>query len=97
MNKRRVIVLGAVLFCTLFVVGAALAGIGNNYGVEWSVIAGGGQRSVGSSYAVHGTVGQPLVGPSTGSTYGVQSGFWYGVNVSRDYRICLPLLVRNQS
>ena len=97
MNKRKVLVLGSVLFCTLFVVGAALAGIGNNYGVEWNVIAGGGQRSVGSSYAVQGTAGQPVIGPATGSTYGVQSGFWYGVNVSREHRIYLPLTVRNQS
>ena len=95
MNKRRVIGLGAALLCTLLATGAVLAGIGTTYGVEWSVVAGGGARSVGSSYAVHGTVGQAAIGVSSGSSHGAHSGFWYGV--SGESHIYLPLVLRNYS
>jgi len=95
MNKQRVIVLGAALLCTLLATGVVLAGIGTTYGVEWSVIAGGGARSVGSSYAVHGTVGQAAIGISSGASYGAHGGFWYGV--SRESRIYLPLVLRDHS
>lgn len=95
MNKRKVIVLGAALLCTLLATGVVLAGIGTTYGVEWSVIAGGGARSVGSSYAVHGTAGQAAIDISSGSTYGARGGFWHGV--SRESRIYLPLVLRNHS
>ena len=95
MNKRKVIVLGAALLCTLLATGAVLAGIGTTYGVEWSVIAGGGGRSVGSSYAVHGTAGQAAIAVSSGASYSAHGGFWYGV--SRERRIYLPLVLRNHS
>jgi hypothetical protein len=48
-----------------------------------------------SSFQLNGTVGQPGVGTGlvTAGSYQVGPGFWYGVD--SDFRIYLPLVLRN--
>jgi len=67
--------------------GVALAGIGliltlpiaaalNGFNLWWHVVPGGGGSSSGGGFAVHGGVGQPIVGSSSGGGFGVTGGFW---------------------
>lgn len=60
------IVLSAVLVC-----GAAHAQT-----LEHGTLDAGGGLSIGGPYAVHGTVGQPDVGQSSGGSYLLRGGFW---------------------
>ncbi len=72
----------------LLTVGVALAS--NGASVEWSVVGGGGGRAEAGSYAVEGTVGQPVVGSATTNSSEVCSGFWCGATV--EYNLYLPLV-----
>jgi CSLREA domain-containing protein len=45
----------------------------------WHVIAGGGGQASSSSYAVHGSIAQPIVAESSSSGYRLSAGFWPGV------------------
>jgi hypothetical protein len=81
-----------VLLITALTAGSVSAAVGTTYAIDWNVIAGGGGQSVGASYAVHGTVGQPAVGPFYGSTYGIQAGFWYGF--WEEILVFLPLVLK---
>lgn len=49
-----------------------------NYRVDRYVIASGGGEMSSTGYSVNGTIGQPLVGSSSSSSYIVESGFWVG-------------------
>ena len=42
-----------------------------------SVIGGGGGRSVGGGSSLHGTIGQPATGLSSGTLYRLSGGFWW--------------------
>ncbi|GIV50345.1 MAG: hypothetical protein KatS3mg038_0866 [Candidatus Kapaibacterium sp.] len=46
--------------------------------VERSVFSSGAVRSTSGGVAVQGTIGQPIVGMSVGSSLGAFHGFWYG-------------------
>ncbi len=51
---------------------------GGVYQIEKSVIAGGGETSVGGQYSLTGTIGQAAAGTiSSGGTYRVFGGFWH--------------------
>lgn len=60
----------------LSLTGAALAASGPAIG--WQVIAGGGAPASGGAITLNATLGQPLIGPSTGGTVSLGSGYWYG-------------------
>lgn len=48
-----------------------------NYSLNWFTLAGGGGTSVGGTYQVTGTIGQPAAGgPLTGGSYSLTGGFW---------------------
>lgn len=50
---------------------------GGGYILEKSVVATGGAESAGGTYAVSGTIAQPVAGdPSIATGYIVQHGFW---------------------
>ena len=55
------------------------------------MLAGGGGRSVGTHYAMDGTLGQSIVGNSESGQYGMRSG--YG-QVWRDKLLYLPLITK---
>ncbi len=42
-----------------------------------SVIASGGEIMIGPSHTVIGTIGQPIIGVTTGASHAVGQGFWY--------------------
>ena len=76
MGIRR-IQLFALVLCAL-TTGSARAA----YDIPQHVIAGGGGTSAGGSYSLTGTIGQSVVGQSSGGSYVVNSGFWGGGAIS---------------
>jgi hypothetical protein len=61
------------------------------YDLSWYTIDGGGATfSVGGSYALGGSIGQPEAGSLSGGTYTLSGGFWSGTGSI--YRIFLPLV-----
>ena len=91
MNKRRMFQSSIALLSALVVVGAAWANATPS--IDWYVMGSGGDHAEAGSYALQGTIGQPVVGSTTG--WGVQlcSGFWcWGGSAYKTY---LPLVIRN--
>lgn len=52
---------------------------GGTFVIEKSVVAGGGGQTIGGTFKLDGTVGQPLAGTlSSGGAFSIASGFWGG-------------------
>ena len=95
MNKRTLLLGLAVLLVALLLVGAAMAQISAGFDLSWYVLAGGGEEAAGTDYALVGTLGQWVVGPSAGVDYDVNSGYWSAVSSLSGYTVYLPLLLCN--
>ena len=64
----------------------------NTYSLPWQVLGAGGGHASSATYTLDATIGQPLVGSSTGSASEMWAGFWVGVEGAlREY---LPLVLR---
>lgn len=79
----------------LLLTGHALAMSSTNYRLDWFVplTGGGGGPMQSANYAVNLTVGQSVIGAAASANYGVGLGYWYGAMTQ--YRIYLPLVLRN--
>ena len=82
------------LLMLVFIVLAPVYAAGNYAIIWWTVDGGGGEsRSIGGSYTLVGTAGQPDTGALlTGNPYTLAGGFW-GSAVSQ-YCLYLPLALR---
>jgi len=91
---RRTTILLA-LAALLSLTGGVLAMFSANYRVDWftPLSGGGGGPANSANYAVNLTVGQAVIGASSSANYGGGLGYWYGA--AAQYRIYLPLLLRN--
>jgi hypothetical protein len=59
-----------------------VAGLAQQYSIDWYKIAGGGGTSTGGAYSVSGTIGQhDAGGPMTGGSYSLTGGFWALISV----------------
>jgi hypothetical protein len=59
-----------------------VAGLAQQYSIDWYKIAGGGGTSTGGAYSVSGTIGQhDAGGPMTGGSYSLTGGFWSLISV----------------
>lgn len=91
MNKYKSLLALAVALClgfgSLGLVSSTSATV-QSYTLDWCVVGGGGNASTRLS----STVGQTAIGWSTGAKQ-LGSGFWYGVG--GDYKLYLPLTVKN--
>ena len=59
-----------------------VAGLAQQYSIDWYKIAGGGGTSTGGAYSVSGTIGQhDAGGPMTGGSYSLTDGFWALISV----------------
>lgn len=92
MTRRKFVLLMMVLLVSALTTLSVSAAVGTTYAIEWDVIAGGGGHSVGGTYALHGTVGQHVAGPISGSGYGIQAGFWY--RLLEEILVFLPLVLK---
>ena len=96
MSKRKITIMSIALLCILLLVSSALAMSSTNYRLDWftPLTGGGGGASNSTNYAVNFTVGQSAIGASTSTNYGGCLGYWCGI---REYRVFLPLVLRNYS
>lgn len=79
MQPRKLILLALLLLLALaLVAGNGLASTGGNPSLWWYLLAGGGETSTSPGFALHGSIGQPLVGSMSNSTTRLASGFWPG-------------------
>lgn len=84
--KKRTAILIVTVAC-LLLSGVALARSSANasdilsigFDLWWHVIAGGGGQASSASYAVNGSIGQPVVAESSGPGYRLSAGFWPGI------------------
>ena len=92
--KRKVILL--TLAVLLLLTSSVLAMFSTNYRLDWftPLTGGGGGASNSTNYAVNFTVGQSVIGTSSSIHYGGCMGYWCGI---REYRVFLPLVLRNYS
>jgi hypothetical protein len=81
----------AVLLLSGMVIGAAWAQSGGGFDLHWNVIAGGGGNMTGSGYTVSSTIGQNVVGSSSGSGFMLGHGYWFGFI---PYKILLPMIIK---
>jgi hypothetical protein len=84
-----------VLLALLLLAGSALAMRSTNYWLDWfaPLTTGGGGPAGSTGYAVNLTVGQSAIGPSGSAGYAAELGYWIGAGAQ--FRIHLPLVVRN--
>jgi hypothetical protein len=92
--KRKVILL--TLAVLLLLTSSVLAMSSTNYRLDWftPLTGGSGGASNSTNYAVNFTVGQSAIGTSSSTNYGGCLGYWCGI---REYRVFLPLVLRNYS
>jgi hypothetical protein len=97
MNKRRLLPVAIVLLCALVLAGSALAMSSPNYRLDWYVLltGGGGGPTGSANYAANFTVGQSAIGAADSANYAAGLGYWYGA--AGEYRIYLPLVLKNHS
>jgi len=103
MNKWKVIALTIALLCGLLLVpsiakglaGAVMAMESDNYAINWDVIGSGGEPGISTSFALDGTIGQGVVGSSSGDSYGLCGGYWCDGEIA--YSIYLPLVMHNRN
>lgn len=68
----------------------AAQALGGNYNIGWNVVAGGGNVMSSASYTLKSTVGQPVVGEFSSTSYTVQNGFWQ--SIFNQLKTFLPLI-----
>jgi len=64
------------LFILIFAVSVCW---GQQYRVDWHVVASGGGHSQTTLYQIDGTISQPITGISSTSIYMISGGFWAGI------------------
>jgi hypothetical protein len=96
-NLRKAKGLAMVFPALLLAAYAALAQTGGGYDLSWNVIAGGGGPISSTSYAINATIGQAAVGRVGNSTFELCSGFWCGAALAVEYKIYLPVVLKNYS
>ena len=77
--KRKLVL--SLLFLTISSALLGVVGVSalTGYTIGWWAVDGGGAASsVGGSYNLDGTIGQPAPGTSSGGTYTLEGGFWNG-------------------
>jgi len=51
-----------------------------DYAIDWHTVDGGGEMwSIGGTYELGGTIGQPDAGEMSGGTFTLTGGFWFAV------------------
>jgi hypothetical protein len=71
---KKLLILMGMLFCG--------TGFAQQYSIDWYKIAGGGGTSIGATYQVTGTIGQPdASGSMSGGNYSLTGGFWSLISV----------------
>ena len=73
MNRQLAIAVATLLLCLLVAGGTLAQGTAT---INRWVISGEGAPSSGGSVALNDTLGQPVIGPSSGGDVSLQAGYW---------------------
>ena len=72
----------SALMLALALIASAVSAEAQSYSIDWHKVAGGGGQSVGGSYQINGTIGQPEAnGVMSGGNYTMTGGFWSLISV----------------
>lgn len=95
MDRKRVVQIGLAVLLVLAATGSAAASTASILAAEIPryVIAGGGGHVAQGSFALDGTIGQPLAGTVSNSPYNLCAGFWCGRPTFGP--IYIPIVLRN--
>jgi hypothetical protein len=95
MNKRYVAAL-IVLFLGLALVFATATVLaqGTSSTINWWVIAGGGEPIQSGNVSINDTLGQPVIGPSSGGNVSLTAGYWYGPVSEPSHIYYLPIILK---
>ena len=92
MSKQRTAIITLALLSCLLIAGGVLAD--GTSGIDQWVIGGGGGAASGAGVALDATLGEPIVGASSGGSITLEAGFWVGASGSGTNQVFLPLLSR---
>ncbi|MFC2043319.1 hypothetical protein ACFLUA_04135 [Chloroflexota bacterium] len=59
--------------------------------LDWWVLAGGGAPSSGDSITMNSTLGQPVIGISSGENVSLRAGYWVD---GAEYLVYMPVVMR---
>jgi len=90
--KKKTILGIAIGTLLLLVTGTALAL--STPTIDWWVFGAGGGPSSGGEIVVRDTIGQPVIGPSSGGDVNLEAGYWVSGEVVVENDIHLPLVIR---
>jgi len=91
MCKKGGFLLAMVLLCGLvFILGEVVVLAQGGSAVEWWVVSGGGGPSTGAGVALNDTLGQPIIGASSGGNVTLGSGYWYGLGYAISTYVITP-------
>ena len=103
MNHRQILLGLLALGAMVLVIGTqawartTVAQSGGPYDLSWNTLNTGVTFSSGGPYVLGGTGGQADAGLLTGGDYTLDGGFWSGGALAGNYRVYLPLVLRNGS
>lgn len=81
--KKRFFTVGLGLLAALLLVSMVLAASGP--AVDWQVVAGGGAPAAGGNITLNDTLGQPIIGASSGGNVGLGAGYWVGLGYDETF------------
>ena len=93
MKPVRLIVLLIPLFGLFGAVLPVLAQTGDEYELEWWVVAGGGDTSEEDDYSLTGSIGQPGTDTATDGEFTVVGGFFANDAAGEDGSVYLPIII----
>jgi hypothetical protein len=74
-NSNIVLIFIAFLCCMLIAAGALANG---TPGIDWWVVGSGGGLTNAGNVTLNATLGQPIIGTSSGGSISLEAGFWPG-------------------
>ena len=89
-NRRTAILAITLLSCVLIAAGVLANG---TPGIDWWVFGSGGGGASGGNVTLDATLGQPIIGTSSGGSTSLEAGFWPGAG-EVTYDVYLPQVSR---
>ena len=89
--KTKILSLAVVVALVLVLMSATVVFALGVTAVDWWVVSGGGAPSSGDSITMNGTLGQPVVGLSSGGDFSLSAGYW---EAGGEYLVYLPVVMR---
>lgn len=95
MIRKVIVSLLVVILAGAWLSSIGSAQTGDGFDLSWNVMGGGGAGGplTGDGFSLRSTLGQTAIGSFSDASYQVGNGYWAAVE--REYRIYLPLVMRN--